>query len=208
MTPNQVYNSILKYIRKSPNYNRKSPYFICKLHSACKNNYSRCSGQSQIQVIDFDAVKTEADSTLGSKLRKSVDAVVNSPSDSFFCFVELKSWKMCINNNGTIQKIQNQAKKYESDLPKKLADSIEICKQITNDNSIFDNCNIVYILVTDISVDSGISSIDSDLTALAGTSSNLNALCNQLSRNIMNNIPKVQTRYWECRDFDTKLNNL
>ena len=71
---------------------------------------------------------------------------------------------------------------------------------------------IVYILITDIPVNSnlnsGISSINSALSALAGTSSNLNVLCNQLSRNIMNNIPKVETRYWECRSFDNELSNL
>lgn len=205
MKPDQVYSAILEYIDSNTTC-------ICDLHSACSSLLGKvymCKKQtSQTMVINFDDVKTKADRDLQLKARKSVDAVVKSPSNKFFCFVEMKSWDLCIKYNGNEKKIQSQAKKYESDLPEKLKDSIEICKQITNDNSIFDNCNIVYILVTDISVDSGISIIDSDLTALAGTSSNLNVLCNQLSSNIMNNIPDIQTRYWECRNFDGNLSSL
>lgn len=124
----------------------------------------------------------------------------------------MKSWDLLLTHGGNEARIRKQAKKYQSDLPEKLAKSIEICKQINGEDSIFDDCRIVYILITDIPVqsseNSGISSIDSALAALAGTSSNLNVLCNQLSKNIMNNIPKVETRYWECRHFDRELRNL
>lgn len=209
MTPKQVYDSICHYVEGQNT-------IICNLHSACSPFQGKsymCTGQkSQISVIDFDSVKTKADIDSGIESRKSVDAVVHSPSNTFFCFVEMKSWDLLLTHNGNEANIRKQAKKYESDLPKKLADSIEICKQITGDNSILDNCHIVYILITDIPVNSnlnsGISSINSALSALAGTSSNLNVLCNQLSRNIMNNIPKVETRYWECRSFDNELSNL
>lgn len=204
MTPDQVYSKILTFIGCNTTC-------ICDLHSACsplQNKIYKCSQKLKTNVINFDDVKTEADRLIGNKARKSVDAVVNSTSNSFFCFVEIKSWDLCIKYNGSETGIKDQAKKYESDLPKKLNDSIEICQQITNDNSIFDNCKIVYILVTDISVESGISSIYSDLTALAGTSSDLTVLCNQLSLNIMKNISDVETRYWECRDFDKKLSSL
>ena len=209
MTPKQVYDSICHYVG-----NRDS--IICNLHSACSpirgKSYMCTKPKSKVPVIDFDSVKTKADIEAGIESRKSVDAVVNSPSNSFFCFVEMKSWNLLLTHSENEVSIRKQAKKYESDLPEKLAKSIEICKQIIGNNSILDDCHIVYILITDIPVksdkDSGILSIESALTALAGTSSNLNILCNQLSRNIMNNIPKVETRYWECRNFDMELSNL
>ena len=209
MTPKQIYDSICNYLG---NQNT----IICNLHSACSpidgKNYMCAKPKSKVRVIDFDAVKIKADVEVSIESRKSVDAVVNSPSNSFFCFIEIKSWNLFLTHSGNEANIRKQAKKYESDLPQKLADSIEICKQITKNNSILDNCHIIYILITDISVkstvESGISSIDSALTALAGTSSNLNILCNQLSSNIMNNIPKVETRYWECRNFDIELSYL
>ena len=167
---------------------------------------------SKVKIIDFDSVKEQADIEKGIESRKSVDSVVATPSDSYFCFVELKSWQLLLTYKGDEKSIRKQAKNYESDLPRKLTDSIEICKQITNDVGVFDNCKIIYILLTDIPNQknqmSGISNIDAKLTALAGTSSNLNLLCNQLSQNIMDNIPKVETRYWECSNFDVELSKL
>lgn len=209
MTPRQLYDSIHKYIGNQHT-------IICDLHSACSSikgkQYMCTKPKSNTQVVDFDTVKTKADIECGIESRKSVDAIVSSPSDSFFCFIEMKSWELLLTHQGNETNIRKQARKYESDLPEKLARSIEICKQITHDHSVFNNCRILYILITDIPVksdkNSGISSIDSALTALAGSSSNLNMLCNQLSENIMNNISKVETRYWECRQFDLELSNL
>lgn len=67
----------------------------------------------------------------------------------------------------------------------------------------------MYILVTDISVENnGLEALNSDLSALAGTSSNLNQLCNRLSADIMKGIPLVETRYWECRRFDYEIARL
>ena len=111
--------------------------------------------------------------------------------------------------NGSEYNIRQQTTKYSSDLPIKLSDSIQICEEITNDPNTFSNCKIIYILVTDISVvDDGIMAFNSDLTALAGTSSNLKELCNTLSHDIMNSIKSVETRYWECRNFDINFSTL
>lgn len=209
MTPKQIYDSIYHYVS-----NRNTT--ICDLHSACSpskgKKYMCVESKSKIRVIDFDSVKIMADIECGIESRKSVDAVVDSPSNSFFCFIEMKSWELLLAHHRSEASIRKQVQKYESDLPEKLVKSIEICKQITNNDSIFDDCQIVYILITDISVetnkDSGILSIDSALTALAGSSSNLNMLCNQLSWGVMNNMSKVETRYWECRNFDVELSRL
>ena len=78
--------------------------------------------------------------------------------------------------------------------------------EITNDPETFDECKIIYILVTDISVeDDGISAFSSDLMALAGISSNLKDLCNSLSKEVMAGITAVETRYWESRNFDKSM---
>lgn len=84
-----------------------------------------------------------------------------------------------------------------------------ICKEITHDGDVFDDCKIIYILLTDISVeDDGIMAFNSDLTALAGISSDLRELCNTLSRGVMDCIDIVETRYWECRNLDRNLSML
>lgn len=206
MTPSEIYDQIRQYTEGCET-------IICNLHSACsptKGKTYMCTSQgSKTPVIDFDTVKTEADKMLNIESRNSVDAITKSPSGNYLCFVELKSWDLVLSYNGTEKVIRKQAKKYESNLPLKLTDSISICKQICKDNSGLDNCRIIFILLSDISVEEdGLSDINSNLTALAGSSSNLNMLCNQLSADIMNGIPNVETRYWECREFDRKLETL
>ncbi len=47
-----------------------------------------------------------------------------------------------------------------------------------------------------------------DLAALAGISSDLRELCNSLSQGVMDGITAVETRYWECRNFDKELSVL
>lgn len=203
MTPSEIYDKIKRYTEGCET-------IICNLHSACsptKGKTYMCTSQgSKTLVIDFDTVKTEADKVLNIESRNSVDALTKSPSGNHLCFVELKSWNLVLSYNGTEKAIRKQAKKYESNLPLKLTDSISICKQICKNNSALENCRIIFILLSDISVkEDGLSDINSNLTALAGSSSNLNMLCNQLSADIMNGIPNVETRYWECREFDKEL---
>lgn len=204
MIPAQIYKALQVYLKDNET-------IICDLHSICNPINNRegyiCKGNvSQTSVLNFDKIKTQADVDSGIPSRASVDAVVISPSEDYLCFVELKSWEMFLKHQGKEQRIQKQAIKYETELPQKFSDSINICKQVLKDDSIFNNCKIVYILLTDIDVkNNGLGSIASNLTMLSGTSSNLNWLCNQLSQNIMDNIPNVETRYWECREFDNNL---
>ena len=144
--------------------------------------------------MDFDEVKTLLDKAQGQESRKSVDALAVSPSKTYLCFIELKSWELQLSYNGSEKKIRRQAAKYSSDLPVKLSDSMQICREITDNPETFDGCTILYILVTDISVaDDGILAFNSDLTALAGTSSNLKDLCNSLSQRVMDGITSVET---------------
>lgn len=206
MTPLDIYNQVNAF-------SGLPTTIICDLHSACspqkKKSYLCIHAGSNIPVIDFDNVKTLADIARGVELRKSVDALTVSPSGTFLCFIELKSWELLITYSGSEKNVRKQVAKYSSDLPTKLSDSMQICEEITNNPETFDECKIIYILVTDISVvDDGITAFSSDLMALAGISSNLKDLCNSLSKGVMDGITSVETRYWECRSFDRNISVL
>lgn len=206
MTPLEIYNQVAAF-------SGLPVTIICDLHSACspkKNKSYLCAiAASKMPVLDFDEVKTRADVIDGIESRKSVDALTVSPSETFLCFIELKSWELLITYNGSEKNVRKQVAKYSSDLPVKLSDSMQICEEITNNPDAFEGCKIIYILVTDISVvEDGLSAFSSDLMALAGISSNLRDLCNSLSKGIMEGITVVETRYWECRNFDKNLSKL
>lgn len=206
MRPSEIYLVI-------EHYSGRKPTTICRLHSACapdkKRNFACGCEKSTYPVIDFDKVKDQHDRYSGKAVRKSVDALAVTPSESYLCFIELKSWQMLLDNYGTEAKVKQQAKGYETSLPKKLTDSIEICKEITGDPESMTDCDILYALVTDISIEEdGFKTFVSDMTELMETPFNLSQLCNNLSRKIMQNIPDIQTRYWECRNFDTSISNL
>lgn len=206
MKPAEVYRLVGSFLGEDTSA-------ICALHSACsplKGKKYQCGEVgSHYPVLDFDSVKIKADIEARKESRKSVDALALTPSDKILCFIELKSWELLINNKGDEKKVRKQAEKYSSDLPLKLSDSLEICREIVGDHGEGSVSQILYILITDISVvTNGLEAFDSDLSALAGISSNLNMLCNRLSTDIMQGIPNVETRYWECRDFDHEISKL
>ena len=206
MTPSELYDKISEYLGTCDK-------IICDIHSACSpdkgKKYMCVTPASDTHVIDFDKVKEKADKEKGMESRKSVDAVKDSSSGCYFCFIELKSWQLLISHNGNKDKIEKQAAKYASDLPIKFMHSMEICREICSDENALDGCKIIYILVSDTSPEKdGLADINASLTALAGTSSNLNILCDKLSSDIMKGIPNVETRYWKCREFDSDFASL
>lgn len=206
MTPDEICRTICEYIKGGRTV-------ICNLHSACspsKGKFYMCeTAKSKTPVIDFDSVKIKADKEKGIESRKSVDALFCSASGKYICFIELKSWVLFLVHGGKESNVRKQAEKYESDLPEKLKDSIEICKEISGNVDILEGCVIVFILVTDITPErDGLSSFYSSMSALAGYSSDLKKLCNRLSSGIMDRITSVETRYWYCRDFDREINEL
>ena len=179
---------------------------VCNIHSACCRQY-QCATPSMHTVLDFDAIKTDFDKSCRKK-HKSVDAVALSGSRNKFCFIELKSWNLLLkyNSNQPQTAIHAQAQKYQSSLPNKLYDSMEICKDLSSDPDLFASVSAVYILVTDIDVyHRPLESFVSNLNALAGTSSDWIALCNALSQNIMSNIKRVSTYYEHCEKLDALL---
>lgn len=185
---------------------------ICDIHSACspiKGKFYNCGNQvSRTPVINMDAVKEDFYKSQDKKIEmpKSVDALTNS-SDAL-CFVELKSWDLVLQYNGTADAIKQQCTKYQSDLPMKLAHTLEMCKQLLSDPNLFDGIRVIFVLVTDIDVSIGIEAIYEDLSALAGISSDLRSLCNRLTGNILSGVTDFQTLYCECRNFDSEIAQL
>lgn len=206
MTPHDVFRQVLAY-------GGTDATCICRLHSACSPSGGRdyiCGrAGSATDVADFDAVTAKADKAARRESRKSVDAVTVPPSGSCLCLIELKSWRLVIRHENTESRIRRKAGRYASDLPLKLAHSLDTCADITAAPDLAGACPIVYILLTDIAVeDDGLEALGSDLEALAGISSDLGRLCNTLSRHIMHGMPHVETRYWECRRFDDAISAL
>ena len=199
MTPDSLYDLL---VAKCP----VKETIVCDIHSACRRQY-QCACCSKHLVLDFDAIKTDFD-RLFHKKHKSVDAVTLSGSQNKFCFIELKSWNLLLtyNSNKEQTAIHKQARKYESSLPDKLYDSMDICKELSSDPDLFGSVSAVYILVTDIDVcHQPLESLVSNLNVLAGTSSDWIALCNTLSRGIMSNIKRVSTYYEHCEKLDILL---
>lgn len=205
MTPKQIYSKISTY---SGLYETT----ICNLHSACSpqkhKKYLCTPPASNIKVIDFDAVKTMADHELHIDARKSVDAITVSETEKYLCFIELKSWQLLLSHNGTEEAIRKKVQKYESDLPIKFNDSLNICCQICGDNALKKE-HVVYILVSDLQLENNaLGVLNENLSALAGTSSNLQRLCSQLSNKLMDDIPEIKTLYCQCRELDTEITAL
>lgn len=194
---------------------------VCDMHSACspaRHKTYMCAGKkgSRYPMIDFDKAKERYCKANSLKSRKSIDALALSPSKSRLCLIELKSWLMVLEppveskrSPATPTDVKAQSAKYASALPSKLASSIALCREITNDPALFAGLAIDYILVTDIdTATDAIGDLASNLSALAGTGSRLIPLCNRLSRDIMSGIAEADTHYWHCRDLDTRIQSL
>ncbi|MEZ3591737.1 MAG: hypothetical protein K1V84_11940 [Muribaculaceae bacterium] len=215
MSAEKIYTTVAAYLPDIATTN------VCDLHSACspvKHKTYMCEGKkgSRYPMIDFDRIKERYCKANSLKSIKSIDALALSPSKSRLCLIELKSWLMVLEppveskrSPATPTDVEAQTTKYSSALPTKLASSITLCREITDDPTLFTDLAIDYILVTDIDTDTdAIEGLLSNLSALAGTGSKLIPLCNRLSRDIMSGITNADTHYWHCRDLDTKIQSL
>lgn len=190
-----------------------SECIICDINSACnlkgKGIYLCGKPKSKTIVLDFDKIKEKFQKAAKIEYTKSVDAVCATPKDTRFCFIEMKSWEMFLRYNKDEESIKKQAAKYGADLPDKLSSSIKLCQEILNPDKPFEDCQISYILLTDIETENdGISSINQNLAMLVGTASNLKDVCNRHSSAIMDGIKGVDKHYWCCREFDLRLSEI
>lgn len=202
-TPAELYSKLLTDYHLSE-------HLLCELHKPCnRESGHRCSSILKHKVIDFDKVKTEFHRGLGSP-KASTDGFTFK--NDLFCFVELKGWAdfLVFHSNSTTlkQDIENQVNKY--DLNKKFTDSMLICKEIAQNELIFKDAQIAFILVTDIDVkEDGTMELYSDLMSLAETSTNWSLVCNRELKGKLSTLPSgVNTYYIKCQEFDNVISKL
>lgn len=203
-TPAELYSKLLT------NYHL-SEHILCDLHKPCnKTGGHRCSTVLKHKVIDFDRVKTEFQKGLLGPQKASTDGFAFK--DNLFCFVELKGWADFLifhTDITTLQlEIEEQANKYN--LNKKLTDSMFICKEIAQNEDIFKDSQIAFILVTDIDIDvDGTMELYSDLMSLAETSTDWKLVCNRELKGKLSTLPtNINTYYINCQEFDNVISKL
>lgn len=176
------------------------------MEKTCVEN-KRCNSINTKSLLDFDKIKTRY--CRGKNPLPSVDGLLEINEN--LCFVELKSWENFFkyNSNASNEDIENQLNSYN--LKGKFDSSLLICKEEINDNELFDNIQIVFVLVTDIPIEEKPEfSILHNLNSLASSSSDWKyERCNSLSKLKLNdiNIDKfnVEKIYISCKEFDKKL---
>ena len=188
-----------------------SEHIICDLHKPCnKAGGHRCATVLSHKVIDFDEVKTEYQRGKTGPQKASTDGFTYK--DQLFCFVELKGWADFLvfhTNLTTLQsEIKDQANKY--DLNKKLTDSMLICKDVTQNEDIFKDARIAFVLVTDIDIEEdGTKEFYSDLMNLAETSTSWESICNRELKDKLPTLPTtINTYYIKCQMFDETISKL
>lgn len=203
-TPAELYSKLLT------NYHL-SEHILCDLHKPCnKTGGHRCSTVLKHKVIDFDRVKTEFQKGLYGPQKASTDGFAFK--DNLFCFVELKGWADFLifhTDLTTLQlEIEEQANKYN--LNKKLTDSMFICKEIAQNEDIFKDSQIAFILITDIDIDvDGTMELYSDLMSLAETSTDWKLVCNRELKGKLSTLPtNINTYYINCQEFDNVISKL
>lgn len=182
-----------------------SEKIICDLHKPCnKADGHRCTAALAHKVIDFDKVKTEYQRGKFGPQKASTDGFTFK--DNLFCFVELKGWEDFLifhTNIATLQsEIKEQTEKYN--LNKKLTDSMLICKDVAQNEDLFKDAKIAFILVTDIDIeDDGTMEFYTDLMSLAETSTNWKVVCNRELKGKLSTLPSaINTYYIKCQEFD------
>lgn len=180
-------------------------YILCDLHKPCnKSNGHRCRSVMAYPIIDFDEVKTKYQRGKSGNPKSSVDGFTYK--NQLYCFTELKGWADFLafhTNPDTMQEeIEAQAGKY--DLNKKMMDSLSICREVSENENIFKDASIAFILVTDIDVDEdGTMEFYSDLMDLAETSSDWQVICNRELKGKLLTLPSdISTYYVKCQKFD------
>lgn len=188
-----------------------SEHVVCDLHKPCnKVTGHRCSTALMHKIIDFDKVKTEYYRGKSELPKASTDGFTYK--GQLYCFVELKGWADFLNFNtdsSTLEsKIREQAEKY--DLGKKLADSMFVCKCVSENENIFEDATVVFILVTDIDVSGdGPREFYADLMSLSETSSKWEDICNrELGDKLLSLPSNIKTYYVKCQKFDETISKI
>lgn len=189
---------------------------ICRLHKPCATK-GECDVEQRFALLDFDAVKDK-----WCKARKEVpcsSADALAAKDMHLCFLEMKGWKMFIKKRLDLLTaegdkelfIDRQLQSY--DFQEKLYDSIRICEDELGVEDLSSNCDIIYLLVTDVDVFADpLLELDATLLMLANTSTSWETVCARKMRKAFFASEQLDARihyYFEsCRKLDEFMDSL
>lgn len=189
---------------------------ICRLHKPCRIK-GECDTEQQAVLLDFDAVKDK-----WCKVRKevpcsSVDAI--AAKDMKLCFLEMKGWKMFIKKRLDLLSSENDKELFidrqlqSYDFQDKLYDSIRICEDELGIEDLSSNCDIIYLLITDVDVFADpLLELDVTLLMLANTSTSWETVCARKMRKAFLSSAQSDDRiyyYFEsCNKLDEFMNSL
>lgn len=199
MTPSELFRILAE---KYPSHVVSS---ICEVETTCRRR-GFCEDKQENTVIDFDEVKN--DFYQGTRRPSSVDAVCVGKTGKYFCFVELKGWKnyMRFLNKQKVS-VEETANGY--DLSGKLEDSQRLCVALTGEDSLFAEMPVVFVLVTDVEVESDGSKLFADLMfKLADTSSDTYSKCISAAKQTLDTQVRIDHDYISCKDFDKHISAL
>lgn len=183
-------------------YPQAGEFIVCDLYKPCKG-LRQCGSVATKHLIDFDFVECEYDK--GEPSRPSVDAI--AVAGNTFCFIELKGWVEYLKYN--IPTACGIKMKANYNLKGKLAESEEICVSLSGQKNLFNDIPEVFILVTDIDVQSGgIENFRSNLMALSQTSNSWESVCNQALDTELKRQISISKYYTDCRHLDEMLERI
>lgn len=194
MTPLELYNFLASAF---PQHVVDS---VCCVETMCKKN-GYCSYKQHYPVLDFDEIKNEHYNGKNIATPASVDAICIGNKQKYICFVELKGWGNFIAHISKKKRtVEETAAGYNLD--GKLFDSQELCRQLTSNPDLFAHMPTIFLLVTDIDVESnGIESFADNMFTLAGTSSDVYSQCLTEARKTLDSEIHIDRDYVFCKNF-------
>ncbi|WP_165157778.1 hypothetical protein [Parabacteroides sp. ZJ-118] len=154
---------------------------ICRLHKPCRIKRG-CDTEQRTVLLDFDAVKDKWCKARKEASCPSVDAIV--AKDMRLCFLEIKGWKMFIEKRLDLLPSENDKESFidrqlqSYNFQDKLCDSIRICEDELGMEDLSSNCDIIYLLITDVDVFADpLLELDATLLMLANTSTSWETVC-------------------------------
>lgn len=186
-----------------------SATYICDIDKICLKE-KRCSHTPKQEIIDFDYIQHQYDKALKRQSTPSVDAITYLKQNGKFCFIELKGWDKFLFGGYqeiSLESIQQTVRKHN--LKGKLENSIQTCKEITENETLFEKIPFCYILITDIAINKNpLQLLAENLTSLSQSSSNWGDICNSLMQDKLNKTGDIEKYYTYCKDFEDLLDQI
>lgn len=197
----------------------KTFYYILKRYAALQDKVfcdvhrcsvpATCSQRQSHQIINFDDVKTAYCRDQKESPCDSVDGI-SFNDDGVFFFIEAKSWALFerFSRPDSADKVKQQVKKYK--FSDKLKDSLIVSKGIASISETELSLPVVYIVVTDASLQTdALGALNTMLSLLSETSSDLSVLYGKEISSQLSDIVDVDNFYLDnCQELDFVISSL